>query len=431
MGFNVDVEASSSLSGYQSSGTESLQGGVGSQPHRCLAVLSGHEGHVVSLALVSDQTLYSGSDRGDIRVSRWPPTQIMQDCDGSQFGRVEGSVKAMVVVGHKIFTAHQDQKIRMWKCSSKRGAATGHKLVATLPTVKDHVMTYIMPKSHVQVRRHKTALWIDHHDTISVLALGKGVLYSGSWDKTIKVWRLADLKCVESISAHIDAINALAADQARGFLYSGSADGTVKVWERSKTHLMGKTHLIRHAAVAILEASKHQSVNALALTPQGTTCYAGSSDKCIAVWEMDDEGTGKHMKNVAMLRGHRLAVLCLATVANLLVSGSADKTIRVWKRNADGLSHQCLSVLHGHTGPVKCLAAMLDSAMGTGLMVYSGSMDRSVRVWWTSLIDQDAESGTSPSSPDLGFHTPRDSPFPPLFQAGLESVLRNRLQQCN
>jgi hypothetical protein len=105
-------------------------------------VLLGHEGHVFSLALASDQMLYSGSDCGELRASAKSATV------SSQFGSGKGSVKAMVVVGNKVFTAHQDQKIRVWK---RAGTHISHKLVATLPTVRDYVMTYITPKSSVQV----------------------------------------------------------------------------------------------------------------------------------------------------------------------------------------------------------------------------------------------------------------------------------------
>ena len=58
------------------------------------------------------------------------------------------------------------------------------------------------------------------------------LLYSGSWDRTLKVWRITDLKCLESIRAHDDAVNAVAADA--GIVYFGSADGRVKAWEKGK-----------------------------------------------------------------------------------------------------------------------------------------------------------------------------------------------------
>lgn len=206
------------------------------------------------------------------------------------------------------------------------------------------------------------------------------------------MWRLADLKCIESIDAHNNAVNALEVDQDKGFLYSGSADGTIKVWERG---CMGTMH---HSLVAILE-SKNSTINALALSNNGNYLYAASSDKSITIWEKDDEGTVKHMKIAGLLRGHRLAVLCLTSIADLLISGSADKTLRVWRRGSDG--HSCISVMQGHKGPVKSLAASVDPLMG--VLVYSGSMDRTVRVWWIPQEDP----GSSPDE----FLSPLESPF--------------------
>ncbi|KAI3512699.1 hypothetical protein L1887_20017 [Cichorium endivia] len=51
--------------------------------------------------------------------------------------------------------------------------------------------------------------------------------YTGSWDTTIKVWKVSDFKCLESITAHEDAINSV----VTGFdsmVFSGSTDGTVE-----------------------------------------------------------------------------------------------------------------------------------------------------------------------------------------------------------
>ena len=135
-----------------------------------------------------------------------------------------------------------------------------------------------------------------------------------------------------------------------------------------------------------------------------------------------------------MLRGHRLAVLCLASTGDLLLSGSADKTIRVWRRTYNFcsvnnvninledefygfVSHQCITVLEGHTRPVKCLAVALDPVLGT--LAYSGSMDQSVRVW-SAIPDEDEESDMnsthSLSSREDEFMTPLvKSPLMPLF----------------
>lgn len=265
-------------------------------------------------------------------------------------------------------------------------------------------------------------MWIDHHDTISVLAAGTDVLYSGSWDKTIKVWRLSDFKCLESITSHIDAVNALAIDEKQGFLYSGSADTTIKVWERSMqaqhstmTTMQKKpaaAAIMHHTLIATLEVAQKSPVNAIALSPDGSILYSGLSNKTIAVWKKqhgggggdgndDDELRGKqhhHMVHAGLLKGHCLAVLCLSTIADLLISGSADKTIRIWRRGAtDGL-HSCVSLLQGHKGPVKSLCTSADTTR-MGFMVYSGSMDCDVRVWWIPPDqEREAENLTSDGS---------------------------------
>jgi len=73
---------------------------------------------------------------------------------------------------------------------------------------------------------------VKHFDIVSTLSLDKEkrLLYSGSWDKTVKVWRVADFKCLESINVHDDAVNAVVA-MFGGCMLTGS-EGTVKMWRR-------------------------------------------------------------------------------------------------------------------------------------------------------------------------------------------------------
>lgn len=273
----------------------------------------------------------------------------------------------------------------------------------------------------MQVRRHHKSLWISHHDSISTLAIGIGVLYSGSWDKSVKVWRLTDFKCLESLTEHIDAVNALAVDTRNDFLYSGSGDTTIKVFQRV-TPPQHKHKKSKHVLLATLEAKS--PVNALALSPDLSMLYSGQSDKTITTWRVDSEGTSKQWTAIGALRGHRLAVLCVATVSNLVISGSADKSVRVWRRGTDG-AHTCVSVMVGHTGPVKALCAMEDniiapdvaadgvSDVAMGALVYSGAMDGDVRVW--SVPEDETELGSSdgdgaPDSPVLVDWRNRKSP---------------------
>ncbi|XP_050230696.1 protein JINGUBANG-like [Mercurialis annua] len=335
--------------------------------HGLIGSIVREEGHVYSLA-ASGNLLYTGSDSKNIRVWR-----NLKEFSG--FKSNSGLVKAIVIHEGKIFTGHQDGKIRIWKISAKNPSV--YKRIGSLPTFKDYITKSVNPKNYVEVRRHRNVLRIRHFDAVSCLSLNEeqGLLYSGSWDRTLKVWRISDHKCLESINAHDDAINAVAV----GFdslVFTGSADGTVKVWKRE---LQGRG--TNHFLVQTL-LKQENAVTAIAVNLELAVVYCGSSDGLVNFWERE-----KHLSHGGVLRGHNMAVLCLATAGNLVLSGSADKSICVWRREPGGV-HLCLSVLTGHGGPVKCLAVEEDHERGNQgdqrWILYSGSLDKSVKIWRVS-----------------------------------------------
>ncbi|XP_057963606.1 protein JINGUBANG-like [Malania oleifera] len=348
------------------------------------------EGHIYSLAVCGD-LLYTGSDSKNIRV--W---KNLNEFSGFKSG--SGLVKAIVISGDRVFTGHQDGKIRIWRVSSKN--ASHHKRIGNLPTTKDFFKKSMNPKNYVQVRRHRNVLKIKHFDAVSCLSLDEegGLLYSGSWDKTLKAWRLSDSKCVESINAHDDAVNSVVAGFG-GLVFTGSADGTVKVWRREQ---QGKQ--IKHFLEQIL-LNQENAVTAVAVNQSTASVYCGSSDGMVNFWEQEKS----RLSHGGVLRGHKLAVLCLAAVGNLVFSGSADKSICVWRRS-DGGAHACLSVLTGHAGPVKCLVVGEDKEAAKGdqrWIVYSGSLDKSVKVWRVAEAAPDmrqlqAVESYAPPSPLVG-----------------------------
>ncbi|CAN4115728.1 unnamed protein product [Withania somnifera] len=324
------------------------------------------EGHIYSLAASRD-LLYTGSDSKNIRV--WKNQK-----EFAGFKSNSGLVKAIIITGERIFTGHQDGKVRVWKISPNDPNV--YRRIGTLPTLKAYIKSSMNPNNYVEVRRNRNSVWIKHFDAISSLSMSKeqNLLYSASWDKTIKVWRASDFKCLESISAHDDAVNSVVVG-FDGLIFSGSADGTVKVWRRelqgNKTkHFFSQTLLKQESAVT-----------SLVVDPSFNFLYCGSSVGLVNFWER-----AKFLSHGGVLRGHKSAVLCLATAGNLIFSGSADANICVWRR--EGCDHICLSVLKGHSGPVKCMAVDEDhGSTSTGdrqFILYSGSLDKSVKIWRVS-----------------------------------------------
>lgn len=323
------------------------------------------EGHIYSLAATGD-LLYTGSDSRNIRV--WKNLK-----EFTAFKSNSGLVKAIILSGDRIFTGHQDGKVRVWKKNRKN--PSNHKRVGTFPTFFDILKTSMRPKNYVEVKRKCTTLWIKHCDAISCLSIDEkdGLLYSASWDRTFKVWKTSNSKCLESVKAHDDAVNSVVSTQS-GLVFTGSADGSVKVWKRE-----GHGKLMKHNHVETL-LNQECAVTALAVSETGSFVYCGLSDGLVNFWEWE-----KQLSHGGLLKGHKLAVLCLTAAGSLLFSGSADKTICVWRR--EGNVHNCLSVLTGHAGPVKCLAVEREAEEGSGevkWVVYSGSLDKSVKVWKVS-----------------------------------------------
>ncbi|XP_054807523.1 protein JINGUBANG [Prosopis cineraria] len=349
--------------------------------HQCLATLKGHTSYISCIALAG-KFLYTGSSDGEIRS--WNHacfhSQIFdpEQSNSSITNMVtagKGAVKSIIVQSDKLFSAHQDYKIRVWKISGDEPDRHKYTRLATLPTFGDRATKVLNPKNHVQIRRHKKCTWVHHVDTVSALALSRDetLLYSVSWDRTIKVWRTSDFGCLESVNnAHDDAINALAVSED-GYIYTGSADKKIKVWKKGEG---GE----KHCLVDTLE--KHNSgINALALSSDGSLLYSGACDRSILVWAKDGEEEDGKMVLVGALRGHTKSILCLAMVSDLVCSGSADKTIRIWRGVHDDCS--CLAVLEGHSGPIKCLTAASGRSNPSeeSFLVYSGSLDCDIKVW--------------------------------------------------
>ncbi|KAJ4973551.1 hypothetical protein NE237_006725 [Protea cynaroides] len=338
--------------------------------------------HQVSCLAISEDLLYAATGN-EINVFSLTNYQHIDTFNGKDSS--SGLVKSLAFGDGKVFTAHQDCKIRVWGITPTKK----HQLVATLPTVKDRLRRFVLPKNYVRVRRHKKRLWIEHVDAVSGLTVMDGLLYSVSWDKSLKIWCTSNLRCLESIKAHEDAVNAIAA-AGDGTVYTASADGRIRVWGRENGEKSQKQRLI-----ATLE--KHNSaVNALALSSNGSVLFSGAGDRSILVWERED--SANHMAVSGTLIGHKGAILCLINVWDILVSGSADRTVRIWRRDSGGdQRYNHLVVLEGHERPVKSLVAVMDglevsfgsgsgSGSGSGMLsVCSGSLDGEIRVWQVSI----------------------------------------------
>ncbi|KAK4264973.1 hypothetical protein QN277_026084 [Acacia crassicarpa] len=355
----------------------------------CLASLNPHPSHPLTSLAVQGDHLYAASSHQITVYDRRTCTDLL--CSfGSQHSS-SGSTKALAFCNGKLFTTHQDSKIRVWKLLPDKKR---YQMVTALPTVNDRLRRFLLPKNYVTVRRHRKQLWIQHADAVTGLAVYNNIIYSVSWDKSMKIWRACDLRCVESMKAHDDAVNAVVVSRD-GTVYTGSADKRIRVWSKPDGEK-------RHVLIATLE--KHRSaINALALNEEGSVLFSGACDRSILVWER--EHSANHMVVSGALRGHEKAILCLINVRDLLLSGSADRTVRIWKQGVPSGSYCCITVLVGHQKPVKSLEAVTESESsepnGDVVSVFSGSLDGEIRVWRVSIRDDDADLNRTSRCPQM------------------------------
>ncbi|PPR99953.1 hypothetical protein GOBAR_AA20711 [Gossypium barbadense] len=66
-----------------------------------------------------------------------------------------------------------------------------------------------------------------HNGAVSCLAVGDKMLFSGSLDKTIRVWDIDTFQCIKTFSGHADVVTSLV--HCNGYLFSSSLDCTIKV----------------------------------------------------------------------------------------------------------------------------------------------------------------------------------------------------------
>ncbi|QHO16809.1 uncharacterized protein DS421_10g306770 [Arachis hypogaea] len=229
-----------------------------------------------------------------------------------------------------------------------------------------------------------------HEGNIYAIAASKGLVFTGSNSARIRVWKQPDCMDKGYLKASSGEVRAILAYS--NTLFSTHKDHKIRIWNFTVSDTFKSKKVYTEDSHTLTMTLKFQPspVNALALSSSFNHCflYSGSSDGMINFWEK--ERLCYRFNHGGFLQGHRFAVLCLATVGNLVFSGSEDTTIRVWRREEGSCYHECLAVLDGHRGPVRCLAACLQmEKVVLGFLVYSASLDQTFKVWRIKILSED------------------------------------------
>ncbi|KAF2401011.1 WD40 repeat-like protein [Trichodelitschia bisporula] len=281
-----------------------------------------HGRHVVTCLQFDKDKILTGSDDTKINVYSTSTGKLLRTLVGH-----DGGVWALQYDGNTLVSGSTDRSVRVWDINT--GECTqvfhGHTstvrcLVIVKPTVVGHTakgVPIMMPK--------------------------QPLIITGSRDSTLRVWKLPQAGdgmeatedndqpyFVRALNGHHQSVRAIAAHGDT--LVSGSYDSTVRVWRISTGDVLHR--LIGHT----------QKVYSVVLDTARNRCISGSMDNLVKVWSIE---TGQCIFN---LEGHTSLVGLLDLGHERLVSAAADSTLRIW----DPESGQCKGTLSAHTGAITC-----------------------------------------------------------------------------
>jgi F-box and WD-40 domain protein CDC4 len=286
-----------------------------------------HPAHVITCLQFDDDKILTGSDDTLIHVYDTKTGQLRKKLEGH-----EGGVWALQYEGNVLVSGSTDRSVRVWDIEKGLCTQVFHGHTSTV-----RCLQILMPEM-VGMNEQKKPIMVPE----------KPLIITGSRDSQLRVWRLPeqgskryiqtgppanDADCpyfVRVLAGHGHSVRAIAAHQDT--LVSGSYDSTVRVWKISTGETVHR--LVGHA----------MKVYSVVLDHKRNRCISGSMDNFVKVWSLE---TGACLFT---LEGHTSLVGLLDLRDERLVSAAADSTLRIW----DPESGQCKSTLSAHTGAITC-----------------------------------------------------------------------------
>ena len=380
---------------------------------RSSSAIAGHGSTILCSAFAPNTSSRMVTGAGDNTARIW-------DCDTSTpLATLSGHYNWVLCVswcpdGELIATGSMDSTVRLWEAKDGKpfgDALRGHsKWITSMSWEPIHLVEAgERPRLATSSKDGTIKIWDTtrrvclytlggHTSSVSCVKWGgQGMLYSGSHDKTVRVWDMKNGgRCINILKSHAHWVNHLSLstdyalrvgafdhtgvkpsspEEARAkalknyekvskkngkeeeLMVTASDDFTMFLWNPLKT------------TKPIARMTGHQKlVNHVAFSPDGRFIVSASFDNSIKLWDSRDG------KFISTFRGHVASVYQVAWSSDcrLLVSCSKDTTLKVWDVRTKKLSVD----LPGHQDEVYTVDWSVD-----GKRVCSGGKDKMVRIW--------------------------------------------------
>ncbi|KAF1965039.1 WD40 repeat-like protein [Bimuria novae-zelandiae CBS 107.79] len=288
-----------------------------------VALLKGHDGLIISLDVDwSGHWLATGSKDNTARLWRIDPENNSYTCAAVLTGHAE-SLGAIALphsappessaaytdpLAHPpayIITGSQDRTVKRWDTSKEMKSKLRAKYTrkahdkdinavdidasgALFASASQDRTVKIYSASEGEavgvLRGHRRGVWtvkFQRKESHASVSGGKGLIATGSADKTVKVWSLADYSCVLTLEGHSNSVLKLAwlpyrpvdaRDKRGSQVASAAGDGLVKIWDASSGEAMST--LDNHT----------DRVWALTAHPTTGALISGGADSVITFW---------------------------------------------------------------------------------------------------------------------------------------------------
>lgn len=242
----------------------------------------GLDGHLSALAFSRDgQKLVAGRTSGGLSVIRTADGSVITSLRGhdwrTDWVHVSADQSSVLSLGNGGDLVSHDMasrsRIRSIKFASNNAADGCRGAISP-----DGSTIVIASKKDIHLLDAKTwekiGILDGHTDHVYALAFNSdgSRLVSGSRDRTLRVWNMADRSCLATLEGHTDEIFAAAFSPDGTRLVSGGRDRVVRVWDAQRFEEITQLH-------------GHTSfVYSLAFAPDGLTVASGGGDGTVRLW---------------------------------------------------------------------------------------------------------------------------------------------------